>query len=275
MILTKLRPLRVGRYEVTRLCDGVFQAPVDALTHIEGEAARQKAIARWGAKSIPIEVNCYALQSADGTALIDAGGGPLLGPSFGQVRTSMREAGISPEDVRHILITHIHDDHVLGLFEEESPYFPNAEILVPGTDFSFFTDPVAEESVPEARRGGFFVAERLRQIYGPRVRLCPEGQILPGIEARRLPGHTPGHTGYLLNGDTDALFLWGDTLHVGALQPSDPQIGMIYDLAPNIAAATRRVALEEAAQGGWVVAGGHIGFGRVLSVNDRHHIEEL
>ncbi|WP_244626893.1 AidB family quorum-quenching N-acyl homoserine lactonase [Microvirga tunisiensis] len=264
-----------GRYEVTCFCDGVFQAPIGALIHIDGETARQSVIAEWGNPNIQLDVNFYALRDTNGITLVDTGGGPSLGPSFGLARIAMRDAGILPEDVSHVLLTHIHDDHVFGLFDGSLPYFANAEVLVPETDMAFFLDPAAREATPEARRGGFSVAERLQETYGTRIQKCPEGHVLPGIEARRLPGHTPGHTGYLLHGNDDTLFIWGDVLHLGALQSRDPNIGMIYDLSPVVAATTRQTALEHAARGGWAVAGGHIGFGRVHCMEDGYRISEL
>ena len=118
--------------------------------------------------------------------------------------------------------------------------------------------------MPEARRGGFKVAEQLQRVYGSRIKRIGEGEVLPGIEAHPLPGHTPGHAGYLLHGDDDSLLIWGDALHLGDLQPGDPKIGLVYDLDPEQAVRTRHAALEDAAHEGWVVAGGHItGFGRV------------
>jgi glyoxylase-like metal-dependent hydrolase (beta-lactamase superfamily II) len=92
---------------------------------------------------------------------------------------------------------------------------------------------------------------------------------------RRLPGHTPGHTGYLLRGDGDSgdLLLWGDALHLGRIQPADPQIGLVYDLDPQTAARTRRATLERAVQQDWTVASGHVrGFGRVHSAQTGYQI---
>jgi glyoxylase-like metal-dependent hydrolase (beta-lactamase superfamily II) len=269
-------PTRFGPYDVTLLYDGVFEASSDVLTHGHGEAARQKAIAVWNAPTLRIDVNCYVLRGGDGVTLIDAGGGPLMGPGFGQIRTALKAAGIAPEEVRRVLLTHIHSDHALGLLDPglldgQEAYFPQADVLVPETDFAFFTDPSAFEATPPARRGGFAIAKQLQKTYGDTIIKIPDGpvlpglNVLPGIEALPLPGHTPGHTGYLLRGerDTDSLLLWGDVLHLATLQPGDPDIGIIYDLDPATAARTRRATLEQAARHGWTVAGGHTGFGRV------------
>ncbi|CAN7476997.1 MBL fold metallo-hydrolase [Rhizobium rhizogenes] len=270
---------RFGQYDVILLRDGVFEAPADVLIHADGGVARQRAIEALGKPMLQVDVNCFALRSADGVILVDAGTGTSWGPKYGHARPALQEAGITPEQIRLILLTHIHGDHALGLFDGNAPYFPNAEIFVPERDLAFFTDPVAREATPEARRGGFKIAEQLVRIYGSRVRQIPDGPVLVGIEARPLPGHTPGHTGYLVRGgdridaeDKD-LLIWGDTLHLEDLQPGDPKIGLVFDLDPEMAARTRQAVLEDAAREGWIIAGGHItGFGRVERASEGYEI---
>lgn len=264
---------RFGQYDVILLRDGLFEAPADVLVHADGAAARQRAIESWGRPTLQVDVNCFALQGDDGITLVDAGTGTAWGPKYGHARPALREAGIVPEQIGRILLTHIHGDHALGLFDGEAAYFLNAEVFVPERDFAFFTDPAAQQTVPEARRGGFAIAEQLQCIYGPRIRRIGEGPVFAGIEARSLPGHTPGHTGYLVRGDKESLLIWGDALHLGDLQPGDPKIGLVFDLDSEMAARTRRAILEEAAREGWVVAGGHItGFSRVERASEAYRI---
>ncbi|MBN8952717.1 MULTISPECIES: MBL fold metallo-hydrolase [unclassified Rhizobium] len=256
--------LRIGQYDVTLLLDGLFEAPADVLIHADGDAARQHAIESWGKPTLQVDVNCFLLRGPAGAILIDAGTGTSWGPKYGHARSALRDAGITPGEIRSVVLTHIHGDHALGLLDGDEAYFPHAEVFVPGGDIAFFSDPAAREAMPEARRGGFKAAEQLLRVYGSRVKRIEAGEVLPGIEALPLPGHTPGHTGYLVRGGDKSLLCWGDTLHLGDLQPGDPKIGLTYDLDPELAARTRRAALEDAAREGWIIGGGHItGFGRV------------
>jgi glyoxylase-like metal-dependent hydrolase (beta-lactamase superfamily II) len=256
--------LYVGNCEVLILGDGCFEAPADVLRHVDGASARKKAIETWGKPTIQIDVNCFALRSPDGIALIDAGAGEFWGPAFGQARPALRAAGVNPDDVRRVLLTHLHDDHVLGLFDGHAPYFPRAEVWTPRRDLAFFTDPRAWEATPEARRGGFDMARQLQESYGSKIRTIPNGPILDGVEAFPLPGHTPGHTGYLVSDDNGGLLIWGDTLHLAGLQSADPKVGVVYDLDMETAALTREATLQRAADSQWIIAGGHVtGFGRV------------
>jgi glyoxylase-like metal-dependent hydrolase (beta-lactamase superfamily II) len=265
-----------GRYEVILLRDGVFEAPADVLIHADGDAARHRVIEAWGKPTLQVDVNCFALRDADGIILVDAGTGTSWGPKYGHARSALHEAGIAPDQIGRILLTHIHGDHALGLFDGDTPYFPHADVFVPESDFAFFTNPAARQATPEARRGGFNVAEQLQRVYGSRVRRIKEGPVFAGIEARPLPGHTPGHTGYLVRGEDNDLLIWGDTLHLGDLQPGDPKIGLVFDLDPDMAAQTRQATLEEAVREGWIIAGGHItGFGRVQRASEGYQISTV
>lgn len=254
---------RFGAYELTTLVDGVFSASSEILVHPRGEGLRAAAIATLGPK-IGIVVNCFALKGDDGFTLIDAGTGPSWGAAMGHAPEAMRKAGIAPDAVRRVLLTHIHGDHALGLFDGDAPFFPDAEIIVPEADLAFFGDMAKRETVPENKRGGFAIAASLMRLYEGRVRTVGEGEVLPGISLVPLPGHTPGHSGYLLADDAHPLLLWGDALHLAALQSADPDLGLTYDVDGATAIASRRAILEKALEQGWLVAGAHVeGISRV------------
>ena len=255
---------RVGAYDVLTLHDGIFEAPLDVLIHADGEAARDEAVARWGKPRVSIPVNCFALKGAGGITLVDAGTGPSWGEAMGHAPGAMAKAGIAPEQVERVLITHLHGDHALGLFDSERPRFPNAEIIVPEADFSFFGDEAKRAQTPQNRQGGFAVTATLKKHYRGRIGPVPAGSVRPGITLIPLPGHTAGHGGYLIEGD-EPLLLWGDALHLSDLQAADPGIGLVYDFDAATAVASRRAILARAAGEGWLVSGGHIeGFRRVV-----------
>lgn len=255
---------RIGACDVSILHDGVFEAPLDVLIHAGGQAARDKAVTDWGKTKISIVVNCFALKAAEGISLVDAGTGPSWGEAMGHAPAAMTRAGIAPDQVERVLITHLHGDHALGLFDGARARFPKAEIIVPETDFGFFGDEANRAQTPQNRQGGFAVAATLKQHYAGRIRPVGAGAVRPGITLVPLPGHTIGHSGYLIEGE-ESLLLWGDALHLSDLQASDPDIGFVYDFDAATALASRRAILERAAREGWLVCGGHIeGFRRVI-----------
>ncbi|MCJ8509907.1 MBL fold metallo-hydrolase [Rhizobium lemnae] len=248
---------RFGDYEVILLRDGALQAAVQQIIHLDGQAALDAARKHMPDQNFEMVVNCFVLCGPDGVTLVDAGCGTAWGEKFGKARQALADLGIGRDDVRRVLVTHLHGDHVPGLLDEWQPYFPNAEIIVPEKDLAFFTDETARERVPEARRSGFALAASLLAAYGDRLSTRPEGEIMPGIRSILLPGHTPGHTGYLIGEEQGALLIFADALHIADLQPQDPRIGMVFDLDPERAALSRSSMLEQAADKGWRVVGCH------------------
>lgn len=251
-------PRRFGEYDVSILHDGFFEAPVEVLTHIAGEAARQNAIAQWSLPTIRIPVKAFLLDGPDGITLVDAGTGTAWGDAYGYARAALQGLGVEPGQIRRVLITHLHGDHALGLVDGDKPYFPEAEVIVPAADLAFFGDEAKRAVTPKNRQGGFDIAATLKQLYGGRMRPAEPGPLLPGIELMALPGHTYGHSGYLIEDEAHSLLLWGDAVHLQTLQATDPEVGIVYDLDGATAARTRRDILDHAARAGWIVSGGHI-----------------
>lgn len=261
---------RFGRYDVSILHDGFYEAPIDVLTHASGPAARDGAIAAWGRPTLRIVVNCFLLRGPGGTTLVDAGTGTSWGEAYGHARTALDTLGVTRESVDRVLITHLHGDHALGLFDGETPYFPNARVLVPATELSFFTDADKRLSTPENRRGGFAIAETLLRLYPERVdAITNSGDVLPGVTLIPLPGHTHGQGGYLIENGGRDLLLWGDAVHLETLQAADPDVGLVFDFDGAVAVATRRDILGRASDLGWIVSGGHVeGFKTVRRVGN-------
>jgi glyoxylase-like metal-dependent hydrolase (beta-lactamase superfamily II) len=251
---------RFGPYDLTVVFDGIFEAPKTVLTHAAGEDATRRLVGGWPGDKISIDVNCYLLTGPNGVSLIDAGTGDHWGPALGKARASLAAAGVRPEEVDRVLLTHPHGDHALGLLDGDQPWLPRAEILFPEGDFTFFSDPAVAETFPPARRGNFKTVASLARAYAGRIRTIAPGPVedMPGVEAVPLPGHTPGQSGYRIGEGRDSLLIWADAIHLGVPQIEDPEVGLTYDLDPAQAVRSRRFLLEEAAKHGWWVTGSHV-----------------
>ncbi|MGE0279381.1 MAG: MBL fold metallo-hydrolase [Rhizobiaceae bacterium] len=250
--------LSVGPYEIHTFLDGLFTDSIDQLIHDSGTATRQRAIDAWGKPDFTIDVNCFGLHGPDGLILIDAGTGPAWGPHLGHAESAMRAAGFAREQVSTVLLTHIHGDHALGLFDGLVPRYPNADILIPRAELDWFGDAARKDAAPKNKRSGFLTVDRLREAYGVQLRPIDVGPVLAGIDAIALPGHTPGHTGYLVHDDRRAVLFWADVVHLAELQLADPDLGFDFDMDADAALRSRRHALESAAREGWYVAGSHV-----------------
>jgi len=253
-----------GPYAVTLLQDGVFEPPSDMLVHGGGEEKLAQAKAAIG-PTLHLEVNCFLVRGPNGVTLIDSGIGAAWGPSFGHARAALAAAGVEPAQVDRVLVTHLHGDHVMGLLDGESAYFPRAEIFVPAEDLAYFTDEAERAAQPEDRRAAFDTAKTLQSVYAGRMHTLTPGPVpgMEGVELIALPGHTPGHSGYLFHGP-QTLLMWADTVHVRAPQLADPELGLSFDVDRAQGRQTRRDTLARAAREGWIVAGSHVaGFGKI------------
>jgi glyoxylase-like metal-dependent hydrolase (beta-lactamase superfamily II) len=72
-----------------------------------------------------------------------------------------------------------------------------------------------------------------------------------GIRAIPLPGHTPGHTSYAIESRGQKLLVWGDVVHVAAIQFPDPSVTVEYDNDENQAEADRERIFSDAAKSGY------------------------
>ncbi|WP_457649270.1 MBL fold metallo-hydrolase, partial [Profundibacter sp.] len=96
-------------------------------------------------------------------------------------------------------------------------------------------------------------AARRREFSG-------EGEIVSGITAIPLPGHTPGHTGYAIHSGNESLLIWGDIIHLPQMQFAHPEWGVVFDTDPRQARETRMRLFDRASADGLTVAGMHVDF---------------
>jgi hypothetical protein len=106
----------------------------------------------------------------------------------------MQEAGIKPEDIDAVVLSHAHIDHIGGIVgADDKPLFPNAQYYIAQSDLDFWTD--------EGKMGSplkDFVVHARKNLLPVRDRIVffKDGQeFLPGIQAMAAPGHTVGHRG--------------------------------------------------------------------------------
>jgi glyoxylase-like metal-dependent hydrolase (beta-lactamase superfamily II) len=261
-------------FQVTRLQDGTFEIPADSFIYVGDEAKGASLRAEKAGAATSVPVNCFLLRGGTEVILVDTGTGSAWGPGLGHARAALTAEDIPPGAVDRVILTHVHGDHALGLFEGDAAYFPRARISLPAVELAFFTDAAARAAAPEGRQSVFDIAAKLVSVYAGRIDTFEGDDAYPGITAVPLPGHTPGHTGYRLETPEGEILLWGDTAHLSDAQPRDPRVGLIYDNDPEQALRTRKVALALAADEGLQVSGGHLaGFFRVVRVGEAFRLE--
>lgn len=256
----------VGDIEVIAVSDGLLPTSLDVLVGLD-RAEVERLSGRAFGETIHLPVNAFLVRHGDGLALIDTGAGATRGASLGKLPEQLRALGAAPEQMSHVLLTHFHSDHSNGLVDAAGhAVFPNAELIVHEQDASFWLAPAAPGDSERLRRNRS-EAQRAAAPYRQRLRTVSDGEVLPGISAVLQAGHTPGHTGWLIQSKGERLLVWGDVVHLAAVQVPRPDAALVFDVDQGAACATRRRVFERAAAENLCVAGAHLefpGFGRLV-----------
>ena len=254
----------LGDFEITALSDGTVALPVDKLLTNTSPAQVGKGLASSFLKA-PVEtsVNGYLINTGTKLVLVDTGAAGLFGPTLGNLVANLKAAGYQPEQVDEVYITHMHPDHVGGLMAGDRPVFPNAVVRADQHDADLWLSAANLEKAPADAKGFFQGAQASLNPYVAAGKFKPfngSTELVPGIKAVAAPGHTPGHSIYVVESKGQKLVLWGDLMHVAAVQFAHPSVTIQFDTDSKAAAVQRKKAYVEAAKQGYLVGSAHLSF---------------
>jgi glyoxylase-like metal-dependent hydrolase (beta-lactamase superfamily II) len=256
---------KIGDIEVTQLYDGIWQKPHDPnfIKNVSVEETKKELkAAGLTDEHVPITFTVTVIKSQNKYAMFDAGTGSQVTPTAGLMMTeSMKAAGIDPKNISTILVTHYHADHIFGLMAKDTnaQVFPNAEIVMPAAEYKYWTDPSVIEKLPEARRG---LARRIQATFPTwkNVRQVEnDKEAIKGVRVVSTPGHTPGHTSYLVSSGRRQLLVLGDVSNIPALFVKHPDWQAAFDQDANLAQETRRKTFDRVVAEKLMVTGYHYG----------------
>ena len=239
---------KVGDIEVTAVNDGSAPRPLEGfIRNAELSAVQQAARdAFLPQNTIQNSFTALVLNNGGRLTLIDTGNGDSGAPTTGRWMENFRAAGFDPSQVNTIVISHFHGDHINGMRRKDgTAVFPNAEVLVPATEWAFWMDDARMNQAPENMRGGFLGARRVFSPIAKDVKQYEmDKEIVPGLTSVAAPGHTPGHTAYMLSSGSGKLLILSDTANHPALFVRNPDWSAVFDMDADVARATRRKMLD-------------------------------
>lgn len=255
--------MMLGRFEVTALHDGTIDLePSKLLTNTTPEKVQKALDASFQGPVIPASVNAFLVNTGEKLVMIDAGTGSsgVFGPSLGLLVQNLTAAGYNPDQVDEIYLSHVHPDHVGGLTGQAGAVFRNAIIRLDRRELAYWTDPEQAKKAPEAHRPFFQFAEAALKPYKDAGRIKTfdgDIELMPGIRAISAVGHTRGHTVYKLESDGQRMVVWGDLMHIGAIQFAEPEVTIVFDTDSPAAAKVREGIFADAAANRAIVAAAH------------------
>ncbi|MFG1383027.1 MBL fold metallo-hydrolase [Xanthobacter versatilis] len=187
-----------------------------------------------------LEQNILVLNTGEKLIVFDTGMGTskLFGPTTGKLMASIKQAGIDPKDVDAVVMSHAHIDHCGGCMAEDGTRnFPNAQYYISQADYDYWTDettvgPNLKAFLEQARKN--LVPNRDRMVF------FKDGEeFLPGIQAISAPGHTVGHTVFMISSGGKQLCYIGDLAHHPVLLLEQPLTEFMYDTDPKQSAQSR------------------------------------
>ena len=269
---------KVGEFTVTAVSDGVLYTNHDVILGVDKEESAKLTGVPYG-QQIALDVNSFLIRHNGKLILSDAGSGHAMQPTLGKLPQNLRALGVDPATIDIIMLTHLHSDHSLGLVDEQGrAVFTKAELIIHEVEAAYWLDRALQPDDSERVTRNSHAQRAVTAPYRDRIRRIKDGEVLPGITAMMRPGHTPGHTNWLIDSGGERILIWGDIVHLAAVQLARPEARLIYDTDTDMAAATRQKVLDWAARERLMVAGAHIGFpgfGRVTRSGERFRIEPV
>lgn len=216
--------MKVGRFEIEQLSEGIFEVFEDGLfqkSNAEDIKAKSQ-LGKMANRSSSIGINPILIRDGKHNVLLDTGLGWGLDHKSKYVNTSnlvtnLDIFGLSPSDITHVVLSHLHYDHAAGsTFVDDhtstQPTMPYANYFLQKKEWYF---ALQEQNAREKPLGaGYNLDELYKLAAEDKLVMITDTyfELLPGIELIRTGGHTPGHQIVKIQDGGESAYFLGDLI---------------------------------------------------------------
>ena len=276
--------MKLGAMEVIALHDGALRRPLGEEFVTNAPLEQVKALlASQGLPTdyVDIPFTPFVIVAGGRRILMDTGFADNGPPSTGKLVANMAAAGLKPDDIDTIILSHYHGDHINGIRNKAGQLvFPKAKIMVPAPEHAFWMDDARMEAAPPAMKGAF---QNVRRVLATvpadqLVRFEPGSEVAPGITSVAAFGHTPGHTLFTVKSEGQSFAYVADLTNVPSLFARSPDWSVTFDMDKDMARATRRKIFDMVVKEKMMAGGFHFpfpAFGSIESAGNGYAFKPL
>jgi glyoxylase-like metal-dependent hydrolase (beta-lactamase superfamily II) len=238
----------VGDAEVTVVSDGALDLgnPKGTFTGVsDNEMSKMLTDNFLNPADVVLQQNSPIVNTGDKLILFDTGMGTskMFGDATGRQQKSMKEAGIKAEDIDAVVFSHGHIDHIGGVVDNDNKVlFPNAQFYIAESDFNYWTD--YDKAGPKLKDFVDHAKKNLNPVHDRLVFYKDDQEFLPGVHALAAPGHTVGHTIFVISSGGKQFCYTADLTHHPILLMEKPLMEFSFDTDPKQAAQSRVKMLD-------------------------------
>jgi glyoxylase-like metal-dependent hydrolase (beta-lactamase superfamily II) len=280
---------KIGDLQATVVSDGYGQIPVGPILAMNASEAELAPVlkANFMQPVIQIMNNMLVVDTGRECILVDTGFGEKLGPSFGSfpgLEANLRRAGITPESIDLVVMSHGHLDHIGGLVTKSGTLaFPKAQFVFVDTEWNYWTGSRYESEVKSSpmpdpfKKGTIGAARENLPPVADRSRFVKQGgEITTGVHYVAAPGHSPSHASILFTSGKEQFMHMGDIAHNPVTSLQHPDWTPVFDYEPAQAIKSRTAILDRVATDRVMAMGYHFPFpaiGHVVQRDMAYHWE--
>ncbi|MGL4575538.1 MAG: MBL fold metallo-hydrolase [Burkholderiaceae bacterium] len=260
------RKQKLGDMEIIALNDGVLRRPLAAefvknapLDQVQELLKSQNLPTEY----IDIPFTAFVIVAGNRKILMDTGFADNGPPTTGRLVANLAAAGMKPEDIDTVVISHYHGDHINGIRNKAGQLvFPKAKIMVPTVEHAFWMDDARMNAAPDAMKGAF---QNVRRVFGglsaeQLIQFEPGKEIMPGVKSMAAFGHTPGHTLFVAESKGEKFAYVADLTNIPQLFARSPDWAVQFDMNADEARAMRRKVFDMIVSEKMMAGGFHFPF---------------